>query len=226
MKVRLKFTKEGPVKFVGHLDTVRLFQRAIKVAKIPVAYSQGFSPHSLIYFALPLAVGMSSKGEYLDIVLEKEIEPEWVKDQLNQVLVDGIRICEIFRAPDIKDSLMSLVKAADYQVILPKREFPYLTCEILEKGLGQQQLLVEKKGKKGNKEIDIKPLILGTEVNEEEQAFCLKLHVLAGSEANLKPELVIKALLTDVQENHYFEITREELYAYDKEYIPLDHYGR
>ncbi len=226
MKIRLKFTKEGPVKFVGHLDTVRLFQRAIKVAKIPVAYSQGFSPHSLIYFALPLAVGMSSCGEYLDLITEKDVNPEDIKNQLNAILVNGITIMEAFIAPDKKDSLMSLVKAADYKVVIPKKDFPHMTYEGIEEELDKPALLVEKVGKKGVKEVDIKPMLLGKELKEEEDFFILNLKVLAGSEANLKPELVLKAILKQYPENYFFEMRREELYTYEETYIPLEYYGR
>ena len=62
MKVRIKFSKEGPVKFVGHLDTMRYFQKAIRRANLPVAFSGGYSPHMIMSFAAPLGVGTESLG--------------------------------------------------------------------------------------------------------------------------------------------------------------------
>ena len=67
MKVRIKFAKSGAMRFIGHLDVMRFFQKAIRRAGIDVAYSEGFSPHQIMSFAAPLGVGLSSNGEYLDL---------------------------------------------------------------------------------------------------------------------------------------------------------------
>ena len=66
MKVRIKFSKEGPMKFVGHLDTMRYFQKALRRAELPVAFSGGYSPHMIMSFAVPLGVGMESLGDYFE----------------------------------------------------------------------------------------------------------------------------------------------------------------
>ena len=79
MKYRIKFTKVGKVRFVGHLDLLKLFQRAIKRAGIPVAYSNGFNPHQLIGFAIPLPLGMASVGEYVDVELKEEVSEDIIK---------------------------------------------------------------------------------------------------------------------------------------------------
>ena len=81
---RVKFTKGEEVKFIGHLDIMRLFQRAIKRAKLPVAYSQGFNPHQLLSFASPLTLGATSEGEYGDIEMAEKIEPYIVMQELNK----------------------------------------------------------------------------------------------------------------------------------------------
>ena len=67
MKVRIKFSKNGPLKFIGHLDVMRYFQKAIRRSSIPIAYSEGFNPHQIMSFASPLSVGHTSQGEYMDI---------------------------------------------------------------------------------------------------------------------------------------------------------------
>ena len=66
MKIRMKFGKTGPVKFVGHLDVMRYFQKAFRRADVDIAYSKGFSPHQILSFASPLGIGLTSEGEYLD----------------------------------------------------------------------------------------------------------------------------------------------------------------
>ena len=67
MKVRMRFTKTGSLKFIGHLDCMRFFQKALRRAKMDVAYSKGYSPHQLMSFASPLGVGVTSDGEYIDV---------------------------------------------------------------------------------------------------------------------------------------------------------------
>ena len=72
MKVRVKFSKYGPVKFIGHLDVMRYFQKAIRRADIDILYSEGYSPHQIMSFASPLGLGITSEGEYMDIVDDDE----------------------------------------------------------------------------------------------------------------------------------------------------------
>ena len=67
MKIRIKFRKFGPVRFIGHLDLMRFFQKMIRRADLDIAYSNGFSPHQIMSFAAPLGVGLESNGEYMDI---------------------------------------------------------------------------------------------------------------------------------------------------------------
>lgn len=225
MRIRLKFRKTGPVKFVGHLDTMRLFQRAVKVASVPVAYSQGFSPHSLVYFALPLGVGVQSTGDYMEIVTATDIDPTVVKDNLNAVLVDGIRIEDAFKVGDKSDSLMSLVQAADYDVRIAKTEG--VTLELIERKLQAEELVVMKKGKAGIRPLDLKPMLLECNVSEEADSILISMHVLAGSSSNLNPDLFVKALLEGEVPEIEKQVTRKEMYTADGDtFIPLDTFGR
>ena len=69
MKIRLRFSKQGQMKFIGHLDMVRYFQKVMRRSEVDVAYSEGFSPHQKMSFASPLSVGVLSRGEYFDLKL-------------------------------------------------------------------------------------------------------------------------------------------------------------
>ena len=82
MKVRIKFSKEGPIKFVGHLDTMRYFQKAIRRANLPVAFSGGYSPHMIMSFAAPLGVGTESLGEYFDLELTETVPTDEITRRL------------------------------------------------------------------------------------------------------------------------------------------------
>ena len=92
MKVRIKFTKTGAMKFVGHLDTMRYFQKAIRRAELPVAFSGGYSPHMIMSFAAPLGVGTTSLGEYFDMELTEKVPTAEIEDRLNAVMVEGVTI--------------------------------------------------------------------------------------------------------------------------------------
>ena len=102
MKTRMRFTKTGTVKFIGHLDCMRFFQKALRRAKLDVAYSQGYSPHQLMSFASPLGVGITSDGEYIDVEFNSlpELSLDELKDYINQFMTDEIFITEIEIMPD------------------------------------------------------------------------------------------------------------------------------
>ena len=90
MKARIKFRKYGVMRFIGHLDVMRYFQKAMRRADIPIAFTSGYSPHMIMSFAQPLGVGVTSDGEYLDIELKGSISSEKAVKQLNAVMVEGM----------------------------------------------------------------------------------------------------------------------------------------
>ena len=90
----LIYEKTSRAKYVSHLDFVRMFGRAIRRAKLPIAYSEGFNPHPLLTFALPLSVGYTSECEILELVFAEDVSPGEVMDRLNSVLPEGVRILE------------------------------------------------------------------------------------------------------------------------------------
>ena len=111
MKIRIKFAKTGVMKFVGHLDVMRYFQKAIRRAELPIAYSEGFSPHMLLSFASPLGVGISSTGEYFDMVLAEDMKTDEIVKRLNATMVEGMEVISARHVPDGKASkAMSLVR--------------------------------------------------------------------------------------------------------------------
>ncbi len=192
MKVRVKFAKTGAMKFIGHLDIMRYFQKAIRRADIDIAYSEGFSPHMIISFAAPLGVGIESYGEYFDMELRSADSFDAMKARLNEAMVDGMKILSIIQVPDGKASkAMSLVAAADYSM---KFREGYIPCENWKERftafMEQKQIPIVKKTKKSEQELDILPHIYKYQINEDDS---IMLQVAAGSAMNLKPELVMEA---------------------------------
>lgn len=212
MKTRMRFVKCGSMKFIGHLDCMRFFQKAIRRAKLDVAYSKGYSPHQLMSFASPLGVGVTSDGEYIDVEFYSLPElsmPELVT-YLNQFMTDEIFVTDIEIMPDGFKNSMSLLIAADYMVV--EKEAGVFPGNWQEKWLSfmeQQEIVIEKKTKKSVKEVDIKPHILAwdfsmdafAEKNGENygtlhcdyEGNSLFMRLTSGSETNIKPELVMQA---------------------------------
>ena len=115
LKARIKFRKYGAMKFIGHLDIMRFFQKVMRRADIPIAFTGGFSPHMIMSFANPLGVGVTSDGEYFDIELAEEIDMNAAVERMNRVVVEGIEVVNMVPISDDKKRTgMSIVAAADY----------------------------------------------------------------------------------------------------------------
>ena len=206
MKARIKFRKYGVMRFIGHLDVMRFFQKAIRRAEIPIAFTSGYSPHMIMSFAQPLGVGVTSDGEYFDIELTEPIASEQAVAQLNAVMVEGIEVTG-FReiSSDKKASGMTIVAAADYKVTQPQTFQHAEDIRVLSEKwkdsvcafMKEPQIIVWKKTKRSEKEVDIKPMIYDMHA-EDDGIF---LFLATGSEQNLKPDLVMEAFLRFIGEN-------------------------
>lgn len=227
MKARIKFRKYGCMKFIGHLDIMRFFQKVMRRADIPIAFTGGFSPHMIMSFANPLGVGVTSDGEYFDIELTEEIDMKLAVERMNQVVVEGIEIVNMVPiSDDKKQTGMSIVAAADYLSSLKSGIFPEDWKEKAGQFMNQPTISILKKTKKSEKEVDIKPMIYKFEVRDES----VYMQVATGSVENLKPELVMQALCNYLGvdlETVSFAHHRLDVYANigteeKKEFVSLD----
>ena len=212
MKTRMRFVKTGSVKFIGHLDCMRFFQKAIRRAKLDVAYSQGYSPHQLMSFASPLGVGITSDGEYLDVEFSSlpDMSMEELAEYLNRFMTDEIFVTEIEIMPDGFKNSMSLLRAADYMIVEKEAGIFPEDYEIKwQEFISREEIPVLKKTKKSEKEVDIKPYILQNafsmdtfaqrtgenygKLHCQYEGRSIFLQLTSGSETNIKPELVMDA---------------------------------
>lgn len=214
MKIRIKFRKNGPVRFIGHLDVMRFFQKALRRAEIDVAYSGGFSPHPIMSFASPLGVGLESNGEYVDIEVNSVTDSEDMLNRLNQASAPGIEAVSVKLLPEKAENAMASVAAAAYTVRFREGREPRLDCaKALPMFLEQEHILIRKETKKGEREVDLRPGIYEFSISGEGRFSML---VDASSAGNIKPGLVMAAFLTangeTLQENA-LQITREDIYT-------------
>lgn len=223
MKVRIKFEKSGSMKFIGHLDIMRYFQKAVRRAGIDIAYSGGFSPHQVMSFASPLGVGITSEGEYMDIEVNEQSEANEASngrtadkltvDNLNSVMVEGVKVLSLRKLSEKAKNAMSVVAAADYEVKFREGYEPDISWQdFFDDFYKKEEIIILKKTKKSEKEINIRPLIYDMSLSKD----CIFMKLGSGSANNLKPELVLEAF----SEFAGFELSefsllihRKELYA-------------
>jgi len=228
MKIRVKFGKHGYMKFVGHLDIMRFFQKANRMAGIDICYSEGFSPHQKMSFAAPLGVGLQSTGEYVDMEVNSSMTSREAVEKYNSIMVEGINVYSYRRLPDNADNAMSIVAAADYLITF-KTDRLFDKIDILKEKIfefyNHESIEILKKTKKSEKLADIKPLIYFIDVtsdisdiisDDDTATFGIKLQLATGSVNNLKPELVIEAFCNFLNVNfseNPINIYRLEVYA-------------
>lgn len=195
MKIRIKFRKWGAMKFIGHLDMMRYFQKAMRRANVDICYSEGFSPHQIMSFAAPLGVGITSDGEYFDIEVHSSLPSREAIARLNAVMVDGVEITGYVQLPDHAKTAMSLVAAADYNLRYESPCTPEEWRQIIkDEFTDKAEFSILKTTKKGQREVDLKPLVYAFEVLKENGNNQFFLRVSTGSNENLKPELVLSSL--------------------------------
>lgn len=215
MKLRIKFKKYGAVRFIGHLDVMRFFQKAIRRAGIDVAYTAGFSPHQIMAFAAPLGVGLTSNGEYMDIEVHSLVSCRDVLEKLNKASVPGIEITSVKILPEGAGNAMASVAAASYTVRFKEGREPVTDISaVLPDFLVREHIIITKKTKKGAREIDLKQGIYSLAYNSEQGL--LTMLVDASSSGNIKPAQVVNAILEQNQETpaeNALMITREDVYT-------------
>ncbi len=234
MVLRVKFRKYGRVRFIGHLDVMRFFQKANRRAGLDMAYTAGFSPHQIMSFAAPLGVGLESNGEYMDIQVNSLTSCMDVRNRLNGVSVPGIEVVSVKILPKDAGNAMASVAAASYTVRFREGREPDFLRETpmeqaLERFLCKDSIRIVKETKKSVRQVDLKPGIYRLTWDGE----ALHMLVDASSGGNIKPVQVLEALLSDYQEKlkeNALWVTREDTFARvegegEQRFQPLDGIG-
>lgn len=220
LKLRIKFAKYGAMKFLGHLDVMRFFQKTIRRAGIDIRYSEGFSPHQIMSFAAPLGVGLESFGEYMDIevhsfpenvtntidlVIDRREESnilkglKTVQTALQQVMVPGFEIMSVTLLPDKSKNAMASVAAASYILYDKTGSFPIDNLnERLADFYAKEHIYITKETKKNTLTLDLKAGMYEFSLMETEPEYtgfgrpvpAVFMLVDASSSGNIKPAFV------------------------------------
>ncbi len=162
-RLRVRYAKRGRARFASHRDIGRAIERALRRAEIPMAYSSGFTPHPRISYAGASPTGAASESEYLELGLAARLDPDRVRDLLNQALPDGI---EVVGVAEGSGTLADLLTASCWRLDLPG-----VTASIAEQAvdtlLAQTEHLVERMTKTGMRSFDVRSAILRLRVEGE-----------------------------------------------------------
>lgn len=182
----LEFSKSDEVKYVSHLDLVRMFGRAMRRAEINISFSNGFNPHPIMNFAHPLGVGISSECELIEIGVEGEISSDEFLNKLSKSMPEGFKLKKAKKSET--KSPFSELALAKYVIELEG------SFENLKGILDKKEIITEKKTKSGVKEADVRPLIKSIEIlSQTDSKTTLEVVLSCGGE-NMKPELFIKVI--------------------------------
>ncbi len=182
---RIAFEKTGVMKYISHLDLNRCMIRSIRRSGLPAWYTEGFHPHMYLMFALALSLGAESRCEVMDIRLTEEVPPDELLVRLNAALPEGLHAVSVREPKDMTQDIGS----ARYEVILRGEQLASQWTAFL----AQDEILIEKKTKKGMKTMDIRPQITIEQMTELPDGICLTLMLPAGNEGNLNVSVVTEA---------------------------------
>lgn len=189
-RVRAVFEKKDRAKYISHLDLNRCMLRIFRRSGLPVWYTEGFNPHPYYSFALALSLGFESSCEILDFnITDDKMSMEEIMERLNAVMPEGMRIISV--KPQ-RQKITEIAKA-EYKVTLESEQTERLLADI-QSLLSADEILIEKKTKRGMKTVDIKPEteLIGCEKNDNFLDICMRLP--AGTQTNYNPSLFLDAL--------------------------------
>lgn len=191
MRVRITFTKQGALRYIGHLDLHRLWERAMRRADLPLSYSQGFHPQPKISLAAALPLGFSSRGEVLDVRLNEEVSVEDISSRLKDNLPPDINVREIKSVDERLPALQTQVLSAAYDVRLTE---PIDGSELKRK-VGSVMMTESIVRERRGKSYDLRPLIeMMSVITQADGTAWLKMTLAAREGATGRPEEVLAAL--------------------------------
>ena len=166
-RIRITFRKGGVLQWVSHLDTMRTWERTLRRAKLPLAYTQGFSPHPRIALAAPLPVGFEGERELMDAWLDPPLAPAEVRARLQSILPPGLELVDVDEVAERLPSLQSSLRAARYRIAFDAREVqPVSLAARLADFLALEHLEWEEQRGEKRRTVDLRPGVLEAAVRE------------------------------------------------------------
>ena len=194
-RLRVRFSRGEELKFISHLDIIRLWVRALRRAGIPLEYTEGFSPHPRISLAVPLSVGVTADNELMDISMTKVVSPHWFVDTVNRQLPDGLKVLEATPISPNVPSLQSQVRFTQYQVEVKTEKNEEEIKTTIDNMLAADSLPWHHERDTGRKSYDLRQLIDDIWLIESKPSSCtLGMRLRCDETGSGRPEQVALAL--------------------------------
>lgn len=193
-RLRIKFHRGEEIKYISHLDIMRLWERSLRRALIPLALTEGFNPHSRLSVAAPLAVGITSDAELMDIFLSRQVTPHWFTASVEQQLPSGIKIFGVVQVADTLPSLQSQVQFAEFSVKIQAESADQISTAI-SKLMALEQLPWQHRRDTGNRSYDLRALIDDLWLADWQQPYgIIGMRLRCDSDGSGRPEQVTLAM--------------------------------
>jgi radical SAM-linked protein len=198
-RLRVKFSRGDELKFISHLDIMRLWERALRRARIKLAYSEGFNPRPRVSLAAPLAVGVTSEAELMDLFVNGTVSPHWFTSSVSRQLPSGIEISAVYQIAGNLPSLQSQVCFAEYTVLVNKE----LVLDEMESAISEllslEKLPWSHLRDTGKRSYDLRALIDDIQlVDSGDNCYAISMRLRCDNNGSGRPEQVVLALgLTD-----------------------------
>ena len=191
--LRIRFRKVGSMQYISHLDLQRTLGRVFIRAGLPLWFTKGFNPHPKLNFAMPLSVGTQSECELLDLRFKTDMDPAEVMERMNRQLTDELRVTEVY----VPETKFSDIAYAAYEFEIHTEGADAALADRISTLLHTAPLMMTKRTKSGEKEIDIIPQIRRSTVCYAADDDCIYLaaELSATTDNFLNPELLMTALI-------------------------------
>ncbi len=213
MRVIVAYKKVGLIRHVGHLDMQRTMQRVLRRSGLPIKYSQGFNPHTLLSFAAPLSVGMEGDEELMEVTLETPVSETEIARRMVSALPDSVPLVAVRIVPDDHPKLMAMLNSTVFEAAGTRCYESVAMFESVPAMLGLDEIMAVRKTKSGEHLQNIRPMLLSLSANRDSHMVVFSMHVQTNEQGTLKPSLLMETLarLAGVQNVPVFRYRRSRL---------------
>lgn len=194
-RLRIRFSRGEELKFISHLDIIRLWERALRRARVQLAYSEGFSPHPKISLAVPLTVGTTGDAELMDIQVTGRVSPHWLASAVNQQLPAGVEVREVQSIAPLIPSLQSQVRFAEYELDVADERGTAEIDRAIDDLLAREELPWHHHRDTGRRDYDLRRLIDDIRrLRSDDGVHTIGMRLRCDSSGSGRPEQVAAAL--------------------------------
>ena len=193
-RLRLVFTRGSEIQYISHLDIMRMWERVLRRARVPLAYSHGFNPQPRIALAAPLPVGVTSEGELMDVFLVESVPRRDFLERVEPQLPAGVRVLDIDEVSISEPSLQSRVRFADYQVTVESKLSRDEVEDRIRRLLSAKEVFRERRRDTRVRRYDLRPFIKSLAITAWNTEQCLEMRLVNSPSGAARPDEVLAEL--------------------------------